>query len=319
VTALIFALLLFPFAQAESGGASAAAGKSLWEDPGTRCKNCHGNEGEGGYGPDLAGRQLSAEQFRRAVRQPWGVMPAYTEQQISDEQLAHLAAYFGGLPRVAQLGKWRTPVPEGAPLGQQLLIATAGCGQCHGPVLGGPRQAAGGAAADFEWLRKMVYTHTTADPRFAKGRMGNFSTARLPVSALEEIWRYMSKELGLRANVRAELTSDTPATYKLAIENRGIPGKGFTAEDVTISLALPPGCTVTGTTGPGYQGVKPDSKTGGDTVVWTMPRIEPAAKLTYTVTLAGSGASTGIKSGAIRWGKPVLANGETDGIQIAAE
>jgi mono/diheme cytochrome c family protein len=319
VTALFLALLLFPFVQAERGGAAASAGKTLWEDPGTRCKNCHGNEGEGGYGPDLAGRQLSVEQFTRAVRQPWGVMPAYTPQQMSDEQLAQFAAYFAGLPRVAEPGKWRTPLPEGAPLGQQLLIGTAGCGQCHGPVLGGPRQAAGGAAADFAWLQKMVYTHTTAEPRFAKGRMGNFSPRRLPVSALEEIWRYMSKDLGLRANVRAELTSDAPATYKLAIENRGIPGKGFTAEDVTISLALPAGCTVTATTGPGYQGVKRDPKAGTDAAVWTLPRIEPAAKLTYTVTLAGAGASAGIKSGAIRWAKPVLANGESDGIEVEPE
>jgi hypothetical protein len=186
-------------------------------------------------------------------------------------------------------------------------------------VLGGPRQAAGGAAADFEWLKKMVYTHTTAEPRFAKGRMGNFSPARLPVSALEEIWRYMSKDLGLRANVRAELTSSAPAAYTLAIENRGIPGKGFTAANVTISLALPPGCTVTGTTGPGYQGVKRDPTTGAEAAVWMLPRIEPAEEHTFTVTLAGGGASAGIKSGAVRWAKPVLANGESDGIEVAPE
>ena len=29
-------------------------------------------------GPDLAGRKLSADQFKHAVRQPWGVMPAFT-------------------------------------------------------------------------------------------------------------------------------------------------------------------------------------------------------------------------------------------------
>ena len=56
--AAFIVLLLFPLAQADTGGATAAAqaGKVLWEGPNTACRNCHGNKGEGGYGPDLAGQ-----------------------------------------------------------------------------------------------------------------------------------------------------------------------------------------------------------------------------------------------------------------------
>lgn len=39
---------------------------------------------EGGYGPDLAGTGLSFTQFKKEVREPWGVMPMFNEKQKSD-------------------------------------------------------------------------------------------------------------------------------------------------------------------------------------------------------------------------------------------
>ena len=36
--------------------------------------------------PDLAGRGLSYAQFKRAVQQPWGIMPAFP--QFPDQELA---------------------------------------------------------------------------------------------------------------------------------------------------------------------------------------------------------------------------------------
>ena len=66
----------------------AQAGKALWEGPATLCRNCHGTKGEGGLGPDLAGRKLTLAQFTRAVRKPWGIMPAFVESQMSDKELA---------------------------------------------------------------------------------------------------------------------------------------------------------------------------------------------------------------------------------------
>ena len=62
---------------------TAAAGKAYWERVAPRntdCRQCHGGTGEGGFGPDLAGRGLNATQVLRAVRQPWGVMPAFKNQ-----------------------------------------------------------------------------------------------------------------------------------------------------------------------------------------------------------------------------------------------
>src|SRR5437870_8498464 len=149
MNAILVALLLAPLAQTGTRSPApgdAQAGKALWDGAATQCKNCHGLKGEGAFGPDLAGRQLGVPQFRQAVRKPWGIMPAFTEQQLSDQEIANLVAYFNGLPAAAQPGPWRFDVPAEAPQGQQVLLATVGCGQCHGPTFNGPRANAGASA-----------------------------------------------------------------------------------------------------------------------------------------------------------------------------
>src|ERR1700719_2912403 len=121
---LALALLVLPLAQsgasAQTPAGSPAAGKAYWEREAPRataCRTCHGSSGEGAFGPDLAGRGLNAAQFERAVRQPWGIMPAFVESQLSGQDAADLAAYFASLPKVAESGKWRVEVPVGAPPG----------------------------------------------------------------------------------------------------------------------------------------------------------------------------------------------------------
>ena len=110
--ALLLTALPFPtFAQGAAPDVGAA--KALWEGNQTFCKNCHGKNGEGAFGPDLAGRGLSAAQFSQAVRKPWGVMPSFTEEQISDPELAGLAAYFASLPKASEPGLWRVPCELG--------------------------------------------------------------------------------------------------------------------------------------------------------------------------------------------------------------
>ena len=50
---------MLPLAQAAAQAqGDAAAGKAIWDGPNTQCKNCHGANGEGAFGPDLAGRKL---------------------------------------------------------------------------------------------------------------------------------------------------------------------------------------------------------------------------------------------------------------------
>ena len=174
---LLVALLVLPFAQtagsAQTAG-DAAAGKAYWDRLAPRltdCKDCHGLNGEGGFGPDLAGRGLNAAQIERAVRQPWGVMPAFVESQVSAKDAADLAAYFATLPKPAQPGKWRVEVPAGAPPGQATMIYM-GCGECQAPRWPAGEQF-GRVQCRFRFLRQpglQPYDGDAAIPRRTRAK-----------------------------------------------------------------------------------------------------------------------------------------------------
>ncbi|OFW14202.1 MAG: hypothetical protein A3F70_04345 [Acidobacteria bacterium RIFCSPLOWO2_12_FULL_67_14] len=331
MTTLLAAVLLLPLAQAASPSAPGdpQAGKALWEGPATQCRNCHGTNGEGAFGPDLAGRRLTVAQFRQAVRKPWGIMPAYVDSQISDREIADLVTYFESLPSVAQPGKWRFEVPAGAPHGQQVALAAVGCSQCHGPTLNGPRQNMGAVDADFAWLRSMVYGHTTTMPMHWKllgetpavrVRMGNYSPERLPESLLQEIFTF-ARDLGFRPLMQGRLSAGVPAadgvTYTLDVQNIGLRDKGLAAEEITIAVALPAGAKVVSTTGAGYQGERTDAELKATTAVWQARRIGPKDKQTYTITLSKAGTAADNVRGAIRWAKPAVKTGPMDSANIA--
>jgi mono/diheme cytochrome c family protein len=330
VPAMVLAVSLLSAAAAFAQG-NAEAGKKLWTAGIPQCRNCHGLEGQGGFGPDLAGRGLSIEQFRQAIRTPWGIMPAYPAQLISDMDVADFVAYFNSLPRVATPGPWRTAVPAGASLGQQLSIATVGCGQCHGASFADGRDDMGAAGADFEWFRNMVYNHVAAAPdeRRAVGedpdrpiRMGDFSRLRLPEPMLQEIWKFISVEQGLIVPVEARLApglrtggaANAPMVYMLSVENTGAKDKGLVAEDVTISLSLPAGSRVVNTSGPGYQGVQKDGQ--GEVAVWKLPRMAPKDMHTYAVAVTHPAGEAQRLHGLIRWSKPVMGDGKGGSVTI---
>ena len=299
---IVFAAMVFVFSLLHAAGAAAQdnadAGKKVWA--GAYCHYCHGNEGEGGFGPDLAGRRLSVEQFRHAVREPWGIMPAYTARQLSDQDLANLVAYFDSLPRVATPAPWHTPVPEGAPPSQRLAIASFGCSQCHDLTLSEVRRSGGNPESLM--------------------RIGNYSRARLPESRLQEIWQWLSVDVGLRVPVRGRLAAgvatDAGMTYTLDVENAGIVGKGLTAEDLTIALTLPSGSMVVNTSGAGYQGIRRDPQSGADLAVWTVARMAPKDRQTYAVTLSAPAAGAERLRGVVRWSRPALGAGDGDTANI---
>lgn len=326
---LVFVLVLLAPAAAAAQAGNAQAGKTLWDSPATMCRNCHGTSGEGGFGPDLAGRHLTAAQFRHAVRQPWGIMPAFAASQISDQDIADFVAYFDGLPQVAQPGPWRFTAQPGSPRGQQLAVAAYGCAQCHGPTLNILRMNLGAVGADFEWVTRMVYDHvnliaahwkTIGEPPPLRARMGDYSRARLPESVLQEIWTF-ARDLGYRPFVAGHLgagaTGANGVTYTLTVESLGIPDRGLAAEDLTIALVIPAGAKVVGTAGSGYQGVRADAALKADVAVWQLAKIAPREHQTYSLTLSKAGTAADNVRGAIRWTKPAVKTGPVDEVAIA--
>jgi cytochrome c553 len=332
---MLVALLLLPLAQTASAqtAGDAAAGKAYWDRLAPRltdCKDCHGLNGEGAFGPDLAGRGLSAAQIEVAVRKPWGIMPAFVESQVSDKDAADLAAYFASLPKPAAPGKWRVEVPPDAPPGQVTLI-TMGCGQCHGATFNGPRgNTLGAYNIDFDGFANMVYNHTTAMPQYRAALgvagtnldMGNYSRTRLTLGQLRQIYFWARDEIGVRAPMAGQIakgeTGPSGVTYPVTVTNTGVQGRGVIAEGLTISLTIPADTTVVAATGTGYQGVHTDDKTKATVATWKLPRSAPKDQEKLSVTLSKPVTAAANLRGDIRWTKPSPKNGPSaDVVNIA--
>jgi cytochrome c553 len=323
---LVFALL--PLAQSGVSAqvtGSPEAGKAYWERVAPRntdCRLCHGGLGEGGFGPDLAGRGLSAAQVMRAVRKPWGVMPAFDASQVSDQDAADLAAYFASLPKLAEPGQWRFEVPPGAPPGQAIMI-NMGCGQCHTPAFQGPRNNMGGYNMNFEYFANLVYNHTTAMPAYrveigntnTNLDMGDFSRSRLTEAQLQQIYFWARDEIGFRPQMTATVgkgeTGPPGVTYPVIISNIGVKGKGLIAEGLTVSLTIPSGYTVVAATGQGYQG------DNNNVATWKVARSAPKDDEKLTITLSQPLIQSANVRGTLTWAKPAPKTGTDVPVAIA--
>lgn len=316
------------------GNSDVQAGRDIWQgyfNLENDCKLCHGIQGEGGFAKPLAGHQLTGTEFITAVRQGRGMMPAFVpDKNLNDQQLSQVSAYLASLPLPSQPSTvWQTAVPPLATPAQRLTIST-GCGQCHGPTMANPRRTAGGRGADFEWFKEEVWQHTAA-PGHASARhlrMGNYRRDQVPEGTLLEIWRFFAVEQGLRAPINADVSAGGAGadgtTYTVNVSNAGIPGKGLTAEYLTISLPLLRGrdpeettTVVVATTGGGYTGIHREPISNSQAAEFEIAKLAPGEKKRFTITLSGKGANAGIPRGIVRWERPLLGSGATDLIGVA--
>ena len=74
-------------AAAPTTAGDAVHGQTVFRE---NCAGCHGDSGQGGVGPQLAGSGLDATQVTSAVQQGRGVMPAGL---VSGRELADVVAY----------------------------------------------------------------------------------------------------------------------------------------------------------------------------------------------------------------------------------
>jgi mono/diheme cytochrome c family protein len=302
------------------------------------CVNCHGRNGEGGFGPGLARIGLPWIAFRKAVREPWGIMPAFREQQKPDQALADIYAYLQTLPQTSALGEWRwRKAPPTAPLGQQLYMNLAGCGQCHEPEGKFPRARLGVMARDvtFEYFMRQIYQHYE---RWPKGTMPLYSRERLPEVVLREMYRWLVDELGMRPWIAGSLAvgqrEGRNTSYTLTVLNNGVKDKGLAAEGLTVFVRIPAGCSVVAGGGTGYAGTMPLAKLGlepalrtaphphddsgvverpepdrsRDVAVWRFPRIAAGEQMNLSLTLSGPEPSPellgGFEGSTIHWTTP---------------
>jgi len=138
-------------------------------------------------------------------------------------------------------------------------------------------------------------------------RMGNFNPLRLSESQMREIYTWAHDEIGFRPELQAQLTGGP--SYTLNLANNGEPGKGLTAQTLTIDLLVPTGITVTAATGEGYKGVHPDPQGKGSVAEWQVARLAPKQTQTFTINLSQAPANPADLKGTIRWAKPAPKTG----------
>jgi putative heme-binding domain-containing protein len=131
------------------------------------CAHCHGIDGRGGRGPNLAQRVLSRAPDKKALFQlirdgvDGGEMPGFW--QLSDNEVWRVVAFvrsLGAVPRV--------PLPGDASRGKQIYEAMGGCASCHivkGQGTGyGPELTRVGAIRSAAYLRESLIHADAAVP-----------------------------------------------------------------------------------------------------------------------------------------------------------
>jgi mono/diheme cytochrome c family protein len=93
ITALAFVIALFANEPSEESGATKSPGASIYA---ASCATCHGNEGQGGVGPVLAGKVVDkfpdvADQIA-VVTDGRGGMPSFGGK-LTEEQIAQVVEY----------------------------------------------------------------------------------------------------------------------------------------------------------------------------------------------------------------------------------
>ena len=79
----------------EEGGEGASSGDVDAEGIAQNsCASCHGEDFSGGMGPALAGTSLGEDEFSEIVRNGQGSMPAFSEDEVNDEELTALYEFF---------------------------------------------------------------------------------------------------------------------------------------------------------------------------------------------------------------------------------
>ena len=114
-----------------------ANGKVVWEEQ-SACQRCHGPAGEGLWAGPLAGNEKAAQEWIDQVRTPRRNMPAFSAEQVSDEQIIDMHAYMASLAKVDSFAPMDAGLPADAPQGQMLIVEKR-CVACHsttGPIKG---------------------------------------------------------------------------------------------------------------------------------------------------------------------------------------
>jgi mono/diheme cytochrome c family protein len=131
------------------------------------CSTCHGAEGQGATGPQIAPPPVPLPAFVRYVRQPVGLMPPFNSETVSDAELADVYAF---LKSAAPAKAASEAAPPGNAEDGKKLFVSDGCYECHGYEGQGAQQTnaatIGPPPLPFEAFAKYVHHPTGAMPPY---------------------------------------------------------------------------------------------------------------------------------------------------------
>ena len=181
-------------------------GKLIWDEQ-INCKNCHGAEGQGMWGPPLAGRQSTAQEWITQVRTPRRSMPHYREDQISDEAITNIHAYLTALPEPADFTPATAELAADAHPGQTLIVEKR-CVACHtetGPIGGFVNR---GEAPTVEYVTNQVRNPRQFMPAFADTQVSDEEIA--------QIVEFLNVEFTEQTSAEAAPAESAPAQQEAA-------------------------------------------------------------------------------------------------------
>ena len=155
------------------------------------------------------------------------------------------------------------------------------------------------------------------EPPPVRLRMGNYAPTRMWESQLRAIYDWARDMVSGRASwtvgkgEAAPTASLTPQCHKQRLAGQRPGGRG--RDDCA---AVPEGTNVVAATGDGYQGLRMDEKAKRNTAVWTVPRMAPKDKQSFTITLSRAGTAADNLRGSVRWSKPTVKTGPFDEANI---
>lgn len=76
------------------------------------CSGCHGALAQGGFGPALAGTNLTFPEVQRQVRSPRDQMPAFDHSEVSKRDLQDIYSWLTSLPAATATAPVTLPPPE---------------------------------------------------------------------------------------------------------------------------------------------------------------------------------------------------------------
>jgi mono/diheme cytochrome c family protein len=117
-------------------------GQVAWNE--AQCSACHGPQGLGGIGPQLASTRLPYDQFLHAVRTAIPPKPAYTAEQLPDQSVYDIYGWVRTQIPPAQLAGPQLdtptrPAPSAEEMRSMTIWTCRRCDSCHGIFAqGGP-------------------------------------------------------------------------------------------------------------------------------------------------------------------------------------